>query len=320
MHGLKELIEEHPNLLQLHLTVLMNNCARVIGDEVRFVWLPMPSYWVQTQDAGVRTTLLGFLGWLLPRIPPVTCLAWEFNQFPNTINFQQDLIPHSPVLLLFATSAQTHIFPEIRIDAIRCLDLLLEHIPEVVVEGWGQGTKNHGGRVLEGYLGILNAGTKIGEGGGKLCAFFVFLCLRKTRRYWPCSSNLHCECRPITKGIAIWQFVQYIPIDWATYSQNWLFSTPCHVFFPQLWNLWTCIPGDLHQPGFSQTTSGHAMPLSRSTIWSNPAMIRHLLKHLPRWWYGMKKLTTTIPMKLSLANFHWEITKSLTGACRISIT
>ena len=37
MHGLKELIEEHPNLLQLHLTVLMNNCARVIGDEVRFV-------------------------------------------------------------------------------------------------------------------------------------------------------------------------------------------------------------------------------------------------------------------------------------------
>ena len=80
---------------------------------------------------------------------------------------QADLFPHGPVLLLFTTSAQTHIFPEIRIDAVRFLDLFLEYIPQVVVEGWTQSGGGHGRRVLEGYLGILNAGTKFGEGEGK---------------------------------------------------------------------------------------------------------------------------------------------------------
>lgn len=70
------------------------------------------------------------------------------------------------MLLLFTTSAQTHIFPEIRIDAIRFLDLFLELIPDVVTEDWLQ-PSSHGRRVLEGYLGILNAGTTYGEGGGR---------------------------------------------------------------------------------------------------------------------------------------------------------
>ena len=72
------------------------------------------------------------------------------------------------MLLLFTTSAQTHIFPEIRIDAVRFLDIFLEYIPDVVTEGWTlSGSGSHGRRVLEGYLGILNAGTTFGEGGGK---------------------------------------------------------------------------------------------------------------------------------------------------------
>ena len=81
---------------------------------------------------------------------------------------QDDLIPHSPVLLLFTTSAQTHIFPEIRIDAVRFLDIYLEYIPEIVTEGWMQpGGGAHGRRVLEGYLGILSAGTTFGGEGGE---------------------------------------------------------------------------------------------------------------------------------------------------------
>lgn len=75
-------------------------------------------------------------------------------------------MPHTQILLLFTTSAQTHIFPEIRVDAIRFLDLYLELFPDVVVEGWIDGHAGHGRRVLEGYLGILNAGTAYGEGGG----------------------------------------------------------------------------------------------------------------------------------------------------------
>ncbi|OBZ80001.1 Testis-expressed sequence 10 protein [Grifola frondosa] len=134
--GLRELLEAHPDLINPRLTALVNNCVRIIGDE----------------DASVRKTLLSFFGWLLRRIPP------------------DDLVPHSPVLLLFTTSAQTHIFPEIRIDAVRFLDLFLEVIPSVVVEGWTQGSSGHGQRVLEGYLGILNAGTTFGESGGPVQA------------------------------------------------------------------------------------------------------------------------------------------------------
>jgi pre-rRNA-processing protein IPI1 len=80
---------------------------------------------------------------------------------------QEDLIPHVPLLILFTTSAQTHIFPEIRIDAVRFLDLFLELVPENVVDNWIQGNPGHGKRVLEGYLGILNAGTKYGDTEGK---------------------------------------------------------------------------------------------------------------------------------------------------------
>ncbi|TFK77025.1 hypothetical protein BDN72DRAFT_753619 [Pluteus cervinus] len=127
--GLRELFEEHWDTLSLKLPPLVNACARIIGDE----------------DAGVRRALADFFKWLFPRIP------------------QEDLVPHSPTLLLFTTSAQTHIFPEIRIDAIRFLDILLEAIPQPVAEGWTNGS-THGGRVLLGYLGILNAGVVFDQG------------------------------------------------------------------------------------------------------------------------------------------------------------
>jgi len=84
-----------------------------------------------------------------------------------TFFFQEDLIPHVPLLILFTTSAQTNIFPEIRIDAVRFLDLFLELVPESVVSGWMQEHSGHGRRVLEGYLGILSAGTKYGGAEGK---------------------------------------------------------------------------------------------------------------------------------------------------------
>ncbi|KAI0330555.1 hypothetical protein GY45DRAFT_736395 [Cubamyces sp. BRFM 1775] len=130
--GLRELLEAHPELINAHLTALVNSCVRIIGDE----------------DASVRKALLSFFAWLFRQVP------------------RDDIIPHSPVLLLFTTSAQTHIFPEIRIDAVRFLDVFLEYIPDVVTEGWTlSGSGSHGRRVLEGYLGILNAGTTFGEGG-----------------------------------------------------------------------------------------------------------------------------------------------------------
>ncbi|KAJ7110117.1 hypothetical protein C8R44DRAFT_634671 [Mycena epipterygia] len=134
--GLRELLDAHPEILESSLTTLINAAVRVVGDE----------------DATVRKSLLEFFVWMFPRIPT------------------ENLAPHATSLLLFTTSAQTHIFPEIRVDAIRFLNLFLEYIPAATVAGWNQTGTENGSRVLEGYLGILNAGTKFGETDGPMKA------------------------------------------------------------------------------------------------------------------------------------------------------
>jgi hypothetical protein len=90
----------------------------------------------------------------------------EMNHYAHS-TLQHSLAPHSSTLLLFTTSGQTHIFPEIRIDAVRLLDLYLETFPDLVICGWRDGKNGHGRRVLDGYLSILNVSTKLGEEGGK---------------------------------------------------------------------------------------------------------------------------------------------------------
>lgn len=95
------------------------------------------------------------MSWLVPRIP------------------SENIVPHAQLLLLFTTSAQTHIFPEIRVDAVKFLDVFLKSIPETVVSGIS--TKGHGSRVLDGYLGILNAGTKYGGNEGP-CSHHTYPC------------------------------------------------------------------------------------------------------------------------------------------------
>ncbi|KAJ3762833.1 hypothetical protein EV360DRAFT_34799 [Lentinula raphanica] len=117
--GFRELFDAHWELVDSSLPVLLNATARVIGDE----------------DASVRKALLSFYSWLIPRIS------------------KEDLVPHAPLILLFTASAQTHIFPEIRIDAVRFLNIFLEHFPEVIVSGWDTANNSLGSRVLEGYLG-----------------------------------------------------------------------------------------------------------------------------------------------------------------------
>lgn len=54
--------------------------------------------------------------------------------------------------MLFTTSAQTHIFPEIRLDAVKILDILLDVLPGIVTSF---GVNGHGNRVLRGYLSLL---------------------------------------------------------------------------------------------------------------------------------------------------------------------
>ncbi|KAL9716171.1 rRNA processing protein [Leucoagaricus gongylophorus] len=134
--GLTELLKTYSILIRQNLTQVMNQLARMIGDE----------------DAGVRKQLLTNFSWILPRIS------------------REDLIPHASTLILFTASAQTHIFPEIRIDAVRFLTLFLEYIPEPLLDGWTSMGSSYGKRILEGYLGNLNAGTKYGGSEGPAMA------------------------------------------------------------------------------------------------------------------------------------------------------
>jgi len=142
--GLRELLSVNTDLIIPSLSTLINSCTRIVGDD----------------DASVRKALLGFLSWLFSRVPAAK------------------LAPHTTILMLFITSSLSHIYPEIRIDAIRFLDLMLEFVPEVVVDGWvgwnvagysaddmndqkdsqgsGSNGAQHGQRVLEGYLALLN--------------------------------------------------------------------------------------------------------------------------------------------------------------------
>ncbi|KAI5119061.1 hypothetical protein M0805_001520 [Coniferiporia weirii] len=138
LQGLRELLEEYHALIEPNLLKLVNACVRMISDE----------------DASVRKALHSFLAWLLSRIP------------------REQISPHASTLLLFTASAQTHIFPEIRIDAIRILDLLLEFIPDQVVSGFldagpGVGQGSHGRKILDGYLGLLNVGARFSEDESK---------------------------------------------------------------------------------------------------------------------------------------------------------
>lgn len=120
-----------------------------------------------SQDASVRRALLTFFTWLFPRISivSITLSRLDTNNYIYSA-LQHSLAPHSSTLLLFTTSGQTHIFPEIRIDAVRLLDLYLETFPDLVICGWRDGKNGHGRRVLDGYLSILNVSTKLGEEGG----------------------------------------------------------------------------------------------------------------------------------------------------------
>jgi len=109
------------------------------------------------------------LSWLLDRLPEVRAVHEPRQKSSDThASSQEDLLPHSPLLLLFTTSAQTHIFPEIRVDAIRFLDVFFERIPDAITSGWDGSENTHGSRVLSGYMGLLSAGTSFGDSEGVL--------------------------------------------------------------------------------------------------------------------------------------------------------
>ncbi|TKY89517.1 hypothetical protein EX895_002048 [Sporisorium graminicola] len=100
--GIKEILTLHPSLMLTDAASLIPELSRCIGDD----------------DASVRKQLHALLAWMLPEVPA------------------QLLGPYHNTLLLFTTSALSHIYPEVRLDAVRILDVCLFVLPDVATKGW----------------------------------------------------------------------------------------------------------------------------------------------------------------------------------------
>ncbi|PWN52619.1 hypothetical protein IE53DRAFT_340251 [Violaceomyces palustris] len=138
--GLRELFFLHPFLIPTTVGQAIPDVARLIGDD----------------DAGVRKALIAFLAWYLPQVPT------------------SSLAPYYSTLLLFTTSALSHIFPEVRLDAVKVLDLILDAAPRFSTEGWeravlrkapasGRESSSHGERVLLSYLNLFGISSSPGS-------------------------------------------------------------------------------------------------------------------------------------------------------------
>ncbi|GAC99791.1 hypothetical protein PHSY_007394 [Pseudozyma hubeiensis SY62] len=100
--GIKEILTLHPSLMLTDAAPLVPELSRCVGDD----------------DAAVRKQLHALLLWMLPQIPA------------------QLLGPYHNTLLLFTTSALSHIYPEVRLDAIKILDVCLDALPHIATVGW----------------------------------------------------------------------------------------------------------------------------------------------------------------------------------------
>lgn len=90
------------------------------------------------------------------------------------------LTPHLPLLLLQTSSALSHIFPEIRLDASKLVSLLLDHVPRHVTGSWprtsapaassSKTTLDSGNNILEGLRLAVGLGGEAGQNAqmGKL--------------------------------------------------------------------------------------------------------------------------------------------------------
>jgi len=124
------------------------------------------------QDASVRKALIGFFGWYLITLPTVRLLSVE----GIVLTAQSILTPHLPLLQLQTSSALSHIFPEIRLDAARLVHLFLEQIPTHITSSWPAAEST----IMEGLRLTVGLGNDKGVStqGGRLGAQAKLVTLR----------------------------------------------------------------------------------------------------------------------------------------------
>ncbi|POV93962.1 hypothetical protein PSHT_16519, partial [Puccinia striiformis] len=96
--GLRELLDAHRAVWRLNLGTVIHSCACLISDE----------------NPAVRKALKSFFSWFLPKVDLSL------------------LKPFCSIIIFFASSALSHIFADIRVDAIYIIDILLDVAPNCV--------------------------------------------------------------------------------------------------------------------------------------------------------------------------------------------
>ncbi|EJT99870.1 hypothetical protein DACRYDRAFT_23434 [Dacryopinax primogenitus] len=119
VHGLKEIFQQTSIENEDMMSQVLETSGHLIGDE----------------DTAVRRA----------------CLDTMKSIISSTST--DKLEPHVPLLLLHVLSNTTHIFPDIRIDSIRFLHLLLNKAPVSVIQELNQTSST--GRVLDAFRAIL---------------------------------------------------------------------------------------------------------------------------------------------------------------------
>ncbi|RHZ46096.1 hypothetical protein Glove_634g10 [Diversispora epigaea] len=116
IQGLKDFFYKHPHILTESLSVIINSLARLLIDDEKIV----------------RKTLLSFFREFMPNVQ------------------KSDLKPFIPLLIIFTCSAMTHIYEDIRADAIKFMEIWTTVAPDVVVNGFWQ-------KVIQNYITLLNS-------------------------------------------------------------------------------------------------------------------------------------------------------------------
>lgn len=130
--GMLELVTTYPGLAAHETRTLLHPLLPLLADD----------------DASVRRALTAYLGTLLEQLTPA------------------QLAPHVGTLLLFTTSAMSHIAMPVRLDALLVLDALLAHAAPAVTDGWqaaldddARARDAHGQRVLQAFFAMLGVAT-----------------------------------------------------------------------------------------------------------------------------------------------------------------
>ncbi|CAG8442068.1 8043_t:CDS:10 [Ambispora leptoticha] len=122
IQGLADYFHRYPFMLPRSLSNVINATVRLLVDE----------------DISVRKSLFSF-----------------FQEFLPALN-KMDLIPFLPLLIIYTCSGMTHIYEDIRIDALKFMNIWLSIAPEVVVNGFWD-------KILPNYISFLTSNPNVTE-------------------------------------------------------------------------------------------------------------------------------------------------------------